>query len=214
MNSVSVEPGSRPVEVAFSVQLRALADEFRGKSLTLEELLFATKGRGFHFVLAICSIPFLTPIPLPGLSVVFGVLILITGIRQALHQSFWLPRRLLTRPLPVGFLDQVLRFGHRVLRFFEWFVRPRLSVLQEHRWMQRLSGVLLAISGVFLLLPLPIPFSNGIPSWTVLFLALAALERDGVCFLCACLTFVLSVVFFGSLVFGGARLWDHFGALW
>ena len=77
----------------------------------------------------------------------------------------------------------------------------------------RIAGVLIAVSGLFMMLPFPLPFSNSLPAWTVIFLAAAAMRRDGLFFLIGCGSFGLSVAFFTAVALGGVELFDWLAAL-
>ena len=66
-------------------------------------ILAATQGRGFDLLLVLICLPFLTPIPLLGLSTPFGLVVFLIGARLAFGRHPWLPRRLLERELPSGF---------------------------------------------------------------------------------------------------------------
>ena len=160
------------------------------------------------------ALPFLTPIPLPGFSIPFGLVVAIIGARMALGQQPWLPQKLLSRELPAGFLAKLLAAAGRVVKFLEWFLRPRLLFLHEQLIYRRLAGVLIALSGLYLVLPLPVPFSNGLPAWTVLLLSAAALSRDGLCFIAGCVMFVLATTFFVLLAIGGTQLVEQLHRLW
>lgn len=65
------------------------------------------------------------------------------------------------------------------------------------------------MSGLFLIIPLPLPFSNSLPAGTVLLLAAGALERDGLAFLAGCGLFVITAAYFLLLAFGGAQAVEH-----
>lgn len=194
----------------FSQELRELADRFANQKVRLRELLDATKGRGFNLLLVLIALPFLTPIPLPGFSIPFGLIVAIIGARLALGQKPWLPQRLLDRELPPGFLTKLVNAASRVLKLLEYFLRPRLLFLHNHIIYRHLAGALIMISGIYLVLPLPIPFSNGLPGWTVLLLSAAALERDGLSFLAGCVMFLVSTAFFALLAFGGVEVLGQF----
>ncbi len=195
----------------FSQDLRELAVRFAECPVRLGELLEATQGRGFNLLLVLITLPFLTPIPIPGFSMPFGVVVALIGARSALGKKPWLPRKLLARQLPAGFLPKLLGAASRVVRLLEWFLRPRLVFLHEQVVYRRLAGVLVAVSGLYLLLPLPVPFSNGLPAWTVLLLSAAAMERDGVCFILGCASFVFTTTFFVLLAVGGVQALNHLG---
>lgn len=83
-----------------SRELRELSATFDGRSPRLADVLAATKGCGYHLLLLVLALPFVSPIPLPGFSIPFGVTVAVVGLRLALHQEPWLPRRVLQYELP------------------------------------------------------------------------------------------------------------------
>lgn len=186
-----------------------MAQEFGGRPTCLSEILAATKGRGFDLLLLLIGLPFLTPIPLPGLSTPFGFVILVIGARLALGRQPWLPEKLLRRELPARFLNRVLGAARRVVRWTEFLLRPRLDFLHEQWIYRRVAGTLIMLSGLLLLLPVPIPLTNTFPALTVVLLAAGAMERDGLFFLAGCATFAATLGYFGLLAFGGAHLIDN-----
>lgn len=189
----------------FSKELQSLAEKFADRPARLAEILEATHGRGFALLLLFISLPFVVPLPLPGLSTPFGLAIALIGARLALGQKPWLPRRLLEARLPPGMLHKILRAAGRVVRFLELILRPRLVFLHESLVFQKIAGTLIFFSGLMLLLPLPIPLTNLFPAATVVLLAAGSLERDGVCFLLGCAMFTLGIGYFILLWLGGVH---------
>jgi hypothetical protein len=102
----------------------------------------------------------------------------------------------------------MLHAATRVVRLLEFCLKPRLIFLHESLVFRRVSGSLMLVSGLLLLLPLPLPFCNSFPAFTVLLLAAGALERDGVAFLAGCVMFLLTSAYFALLAFGGAHAID------
>ena len=194
--------------ITFSEELRRLANQFADRPATLAAILTATQGRGFDLLLVLICLPFITPIPLPGLSTPFGFVVFLIGARLALGRLPWLPRRLLQRELPGGFITKLLKAATRIVRWLEVLLRPRLKFLHEQAVFHRAAGAMIMISGLLLLLPLPVPMSNSLPAITVILLAAGAMERDGVFFLAGCALFVLTIAFFGILAFGGVHILD------
>ncbi len=209
-SSATADPtdSPRPRQARCSQELRALAERFSGGPVPIAGLLQATHGRGFNLLLVCLSLPFISPIPLPGLSLPFGAVVALIGGRLALGRQPWLPQRLLRWELPPGFLSKVLKAASWIVRMLEFCLRPRLCFLSESLMFRRVGGVLILISGLLLVLPLPLPFTNSLPAWTVLLLAAGALERDGASFLAGCSMFLLSLAYFGLLAFGGAHALD------
>lgn len=201
------EPSPPPAgpRVTFSEELRELAGQFAERPVRLGEILETSQGRGYNLLLLLIALPFLTPIPVPGFSLPFGLVVAVIGARLALGQKPWLPQRLLTRELPPRLFAKLLQAASRVVRWLEYVLRPRLFWMNDHVVFRRAAGVLIALSGLFLLAPLPIPFTNSLPAATVLLLAAGALERDGLAFLGGCGLFVLTTAYFVLLAFGGAH---------
>jgi hypothetical protein len=189
----------------FSADLRALVERFEGRAVSLQDLLAETQGRGFHLLLLLIALPFVGPIPLPGFSIPFGLLVTILGCALAVGHKPWLPQVFLQRELPARFMGKVLRGTTRIMEMLEHFLRPRLGFVDAHLVFSRVAGFFIAVSGLMLMLPFPLPFSNSLPAWTVLFLAAGALAHDGLFFLIGCGSFVLSVAFFTMVAVGGTE---------
>jgi hypothetical protein len=154
-------------------------------------------------LLVILALPFCSPIPLPGLSTLFGLVIALIGFRLSLGQKPWLPARLLDLQLPSRFFPRLLSATRRLVRLLEYFLRPRLAWLVNRALLHHACGAMIMIAGVLLLLPLPIPFSNILPALTVVLTAGGLLERDGYAVLAGTLVFGLCLCFFGAIAFGG-----------
>jgi hypothetical protein len=194
----------------FSQELRQLAQEFANRPASLAEILAATRGRGFDLLLLVIGLPFVTPVPLPGFSAPFGLVVLLIGARLALGRKPWLPEKLMQRKLPPQFIARVLATASRVVRWLEVLLRPRLRFLHEQWMYRRIAGTLIMLSGLLMVLPLPLPLTNGLPALTVVLLAAGAMERDGLFFLAGCAMFTATLAYFGLLAFGGVHLIDDF----
>lgn len=193
-----------------SAQLRELADREEHSELTLGGLMDELQGRVYTLLLLVLALPMCQPVPLPGLSTPFGVAIALLGLRFALSQRPWMPKRLLATKLSGNFFPAVMRGGARVLGIFEKLLHPRLTGAFEFAQMRFLAGAVVCLCGLLLLLPLPIPGTNMLPALTVILTAAAFSERDGYCLVAAGFVFLLTLVFFGALVWGGAEIIGHF----
>ena len=72
-------------------------------------------------------------------------------------------------------------------------------------------GAMILTCGLLLMLPLPIPFSNGLPAFSVLLLASAMLEEDGYFLVAGTVSFLVAVMFFTALAWGGTELAEIIG---
>lgn len=192
---------------------RRLSDElaelkkFSGeRAITLREVIYVLGGRAYTLLVLLLALPFITPIPIPGLSTPFGLAIGLIALRLSLGQRPWLPMKLQRKELPPGFFGKLFAIAEKVLRFLEKFLRPRLTVLTDTPRLVQMHAVLMLIAAAALLLPLPIPFTNSFPAWTILLIAAGLLERDGVFILSGYVVFVLGVLYFVFLGEAATRL--------
>jgi len=179
-----------------SEELADLRARLGAKPMTLREVIHSLRGRAYTLLVILLALPFITPIPLPGLSTPFGLAIAFIALRLALGQRPWLPMKLQRKQLPAGFFDRVFAVAGKVIALLETFLRPRLALISAPGAMLQLHALFILISALVLLLPLPIPFSNSFPAWTILLLGAGMLERDGLFILLGYLVFVLGVFYF------------------
>jgi hypothetical protein len=179
-----------------STELEVLRSRMKDQSLTLGELKRALRGRGSPMLLVLLALPFCV-VAIPGLSIPFGIAICCIGARMTIGREPWLPRFIMHRHLSAARSHQLLTGAIRLARILESFVRPRLSFLHAGPVMPRLTGLGIVIASLGLMLPLPIPFSNSIPAWAVVLLAIGMMEKDGLCSLLGHLTVVATWVFIG-----------------
>jgi hypothetical protein len=179
-----------------STDLASLHARVKDKALTLGEFKHALEGRGSAMLLILLALPFCF-VAIPGLSMPFGIAISLIGGCLVIGREPWLPRFIMNRRLSSARSDQLLVGAIKVARRLEKFVQPRLSFLHAGPGMSRLIGFGIVIAGVGLMLPLPIPFSNSIPAWAVVLLAVGMMEKDGLCVLLGHLTAMGTWVFIG-----------------
>ena len=199
----------RVLKRTLSSQLARLAAGFSDRPVRLGELTDVLQLRGYNALLLFLAFPFVTPIPLPGFSTVFGLVIALLGMRMVLGQNPWLPERVTSRVLPARLLPKLLLAASRAFGRMEKLLKPRLFYPEYPTAFQRASGVIIVICGLLLLLPLPVPFSNALPAFTIILLAAAGLERDGAVFIAGCVQFIFCLGFFVALCLGGSEVWQR-----
>jgi len=186
--------GSKPRKLSEELaDLRARSGE---RAVTLREVLYTLGGRGYMLLVLLLALPFITPIPLPGLSTPFGLAIGLIALRLSLGQRPLLPKSLQRRELPAGFIGKLFLVAEKVFRFFEKFLRPRFTYLTDTPLLVQLHAVLMLLASLALLLPLPIPFTNSFPAWAIMLVAAGLLERDGLFILAGYVIFAAGVLYF------------------
>lgn len=191
-----------------SDQIDLLIAKFGHKEVTIAEVVHILKGRAYLGLLCLISIPFCTPVAIPGMSTPFGVMISLIGLRLALRRKPWLPRRLLVMRLSRKVFPKLLLAANRILRGIEKVSKARHEYIVDAPLLQHFTGFCIFVCGAFLLLPLPIPMTNLLPAATVTLLAIAAIGRDGTLTLAGYGLFLLTASFFTFLALGGAAAAD------
>lgn len=150
--------------------------------LTLNVLLAGTGGRGLFLVVILLSLPFITPIPLPGVSTVLGLVIGVLAVRLAMGLPPRLPKALGARSLDGRFTRRVLSGSVRILHFIEKLAKPRRSVWLAWPAVRFINALLVALMAFLLMLPFPPfpPFTNSLPAYSIILLAASMMEADGV----------------------------------
>lgn len=159
----------------------------------------ATRG---HALLAfLLVLPFLQPIPLPGFSTPIGLAIAILGVFMTLGKPPWLPKRWLNRELPPALVTRAVGGGKKLLARVERLVKPRGRWFHGHPWTHAAAGIVIAISGIELALPLPILFTNTMPALVIAILSVGLLEEDAVLVAVGGILFLaVAAVFFALIV--------------
>lgn len=183
--------------------LHDVASQLKGESVTLRDVFGMLGEQGLLVFCAFLTLPFLIPVSIPGVSTVFGLVIILLGVGIAFNRLPWLPERLMDRPLPVENLRPVLERGAKFVTRFDRLTHPRLHHLTSTVTLKRAHGLALIFSGVLLLFPFGlIPFSNTLPAFAILFFALGLLQRDGYFIIAGYGMMFLTIIYFGILAYG------------
>ena len=191
------------VEKSLSRSLRDAAGTLSGETASVRELLALIGEQGMLMFCIFLTIPFLVPVSIPGVSTVFGLLVILIGIGVATNRVPWLPSRLVDRRFPTGKLVPALEQGSRLLAKIERFLHPRWTVLTRGAAINRFNGLMIVLAGVLLMAPFGlVPFSNTLPALAALFLAAGMLEQDGLFVFLGYLWILATIVYFGALIAG------------
>lgn len=175
-NGAAMDPVISPAinpHVPTSEILRSLLAEAPVDCVTFGWLLDKLHTRSFGIVLLLQALIGLAP----GTSPIVGLLLTIPAIQMILaRESPAFPRIIASRRFPTPRLVRLVDRAVPLLRRMETVIRPRWKTPFEAT--KRVVGlVVLALTSVFFV---PIPLSNIVPAVTIMLIALAYLEEDGV----------------------------------
>ncbi|MCX6116330.1 MAG: exopolysaccharide biosynthesis protein [Proteobacteria bacterium] len=201
-------------DIILDIQKDALVQRF-----TFQSLLDRIGPRGHLILCLFLTIPFCQPIPMFGLSTVFGLAVMIIAFCYTANIPPWLPKKYRDKEIPSNLLNTICCRGCTFMRGIEKFSKPRGQILSQHASFRKFCGVQIAILALFLALPIPIPGTNLIPAFPIIFLCLGLVEQDSyfaatgtLGFVVSCLLFLgLPILFFlGFDQFYGLDLKDAF----
>lgn len=172
--------------------------------VSLAQILELIGREGLLLFCVFLTLPFMVPISIPGVSTVFGAVILLIGASVLVNRTPWLPERFMKREFPAARLRAAIERGVCWVQRMERISKPRWLGMTHGPAMHVINGLMIILGAVLLMAPFGlIPFSNTLPGLAVLLLAIGLLQRDGVCVLLGYLTNVLTIVYFVVLILGG-----------
>jgi len=182
--------------------ISATVEAIDGRTVTLREIVELTGEQGLLLLCALLTLPFLLPVSIPGVSTVFGLAIILIAIGITLNRAPWLPDRITDRPIDAEKLVPTLKKGAEIVARIETVIKPRIEALTTGAAISRFNGLVLVLGGVLLMFPLGlVPFSNTLPAFGILFLAVGISQRDGLFVLAGYGMTIATIVYFAVLAY-------------
>lgn len=183
----------------------------REEKITLKEILALAEERIFGFLLVILSLPSALPIPAPGYSIPFGVLIILLALQLILGRKIpWLPEKMLQGTMKTTTAQKFVKMGLPWLKRIEGITKPRLTYISTSNTGRIIIGVAIALMAISMMIP--IPGTNTAPAIGVFVTAFGMQEDDGFIVLAGLVICLIAGVFSASIVFaaiwGGATIID------
>ncbi len=145
--------------------------------VSVGELMAALRNRAFGLSLILFGMPNILPIP--GLPVVFGLVLAILAAQIAFgREAPWLPRAIADRTVSRKALSGVIGRTLPWVRWIERFSRPRFPAAVSPLARRVVGATVFVLA--FLLVVLPIPWIGSMPQGIAITLfGLGLAERDG-----------------------------------
>jgi hypothetical protein len=200
-------PCPRVAEDRLSDLLMRQAAMVTSERVTLGDMAEFLGDRSIGGLLLVLALPMALPVPAPGISVLFGVPMIVISAQLALgYRRPWLPARLTRRSVArssfLAIVDRILP----TLRRLERIVRPRAGWLAGP-WARIPVGIICLVLAI--IIALPVPLGHVVPGTAISVLALGLIERDGIAIALGIITAIfglLIVVFASAGILSAARL--------
>jgi hypothetical protein len=163
----------------FTARVSDLAEDIPEEGVTLNEFLDHIGEGGQLFSCMILTAPFLLPVSIPGSSIPFGLAILLISIAIIFNKHVLLPKMAMNYKISQNNVVSLLNGIVSILKRIEKLIKPRLTVLCSGKRIDQINAILIGICSILLMLPLPVPLTDFLPAYGILFLSLGSLECDG-----------------------------------
>ena len=189
------ENSKDPLAIKLSVIMEQIVRLCDRDDITLGELLHELSVYGHMLICLMFAVPFLLPVPLPGLSTIFGFVICVASIQIIFGFDPWVPATWRHKKLSTDILKKMFQAASRVLRYTEKVFRPRLRFFARHPGFVRVNGFVSLLMSLLLALPMP-PGFNAPPALAIIILSISSLEHDGVMVVAGYILSLLNLVLF------------------
>lgn len=154
--------------------------------VSVAELMEVLHERGFGILLVIFVLPNCIPVPAPGLVSLTALPLLFLSAQMLWGADHpWLPSWINNKTIKRSLLATVVSKASPMMRKVEKLLRPRVSFAASDTGEKIVGGFCLLFS---LCILIPLPWTNFIPGYGILVMALGLLSRDGVVMLLGMLT--------------------------
>lgn len=148
------------------------------KEVTLNEILEIAGERTFGFLFVLLALPSALPIPAPGYSVPFGIVMFLLAVQLIVgSEQPWLPEKFRKRGFERKSVQGIIRKGLPWLKRIETVSRPRLTPVCTSRTGRVVIGLAIALMSISMMIP--IPLTNTLPAMGIFVTGFGLLDDDG-----------------------------------
>jgi hypothetical protein len=157
--------------------MKAMEDVRDLPEITLGKIVEHVEGEALLILCLVSILPFMQPIPIPGLSSILGLIVLLQGFGLMLWSKPLLTKRMKAINITHEKFEVIYKAATKFSNFtskISAFKHPMVNTRPSHI----LCGSAIILSSAFLSLPLPIPFSNLVPALSIFLICIGLLEED------------------------------------
>ncbi|WP_267383399.1 exopolysaccharide biosynthesis protein [Cyanobacterium sp. uoEpiScrs1] len=153
-------------------------EEKRYSDIKITDILSLAGERIFGFLFIVLALPSALPVPAPGYSIPFGILIFLLAIQLiAGYKVLWFPHRIMKGSIKLETVQKFLEKGLPWLRKLEALTHPRMTYICTSLPGRVVIGVAIALMSIFMMIP--IPGTNTLPAIGIFVTAFGLQENDG-----------------------------------
>ncbi|MEL7054084.1 MAG: exopolysaccharide biosynthesis protein [Cyanobacteria bacterium J06588_5] len=143
-----------------------------------KEILEIAGERTFGFLFVLLSLPSALPIPAPGYSTPFGIVMFLLAVQLIIgREQPWMPDKFRKKGFERQKIQGLIGKGIPWLQKIELVARPRLTPVCTSRVGQMVLGVAIALMSISMMIP--IPLTNTLPAIGIFVTGFGLLDDDG-----------------------------------
>lgn len=179
-------------------------DESRSEQVTLADILNLAEERTFGFLFVLLALPSALPIPAPGYSIPFGIVMFVLAMQLigGRHRP-WLPQSWKGKGFGLLQVQKVVKAGLPWLQRIEVLSRPRMTPVCTSRGGRVVLGIAIALMSVCMMIP--IPGTNTLPAIGIFITGFGLLDDDGFISLVGLAVCTLAAGLVGVILFAGVQ---------
>ncbi len=145
--------------------------------ITLEKLADGLQDEALLVICLISILPFLQPVPIPGLSSLLGFVVFMQGIGLMFLKKPILTKKMKSVTISKEKFELIYKSAEKFTKI------TKMISLYSHPWTNSrashvICGFAIVLSAAFLSLPLPVPMSNFVPALSIALICVGLLEED------------------------------------
>jgi hypothetical protein len=166
-----------PTHLPLGETLKRLLETDDARGLSIREITEAVGEKGFGLLLIVLSLPSALPVPAPGYSTPFGIMMAIISVQMmSARRTVWLPKKLGNIRITPKIANTMLGSASKFLKMIERFIRPRQKWIRSRPGQ---SGLAVIVCVMACLMILPIPLTNTFPAMVIFMIGVGLSEEDG-----------------------------------
>lgn len=158
---------------------RYFFEEVSKPQVTLQEILTLAGERTFGFLFVLLALPSALPVPAPGYSVPFGIVMFLLAVQLIAGRTRpWMPEGWSHKQFGLVSVQKIVKAGTPWLRRLEAVSRPRLPFICTSLVGRTVLGIAIALMSISMMIP--IPGTNTLPAMGIFVTGFGLLDDDGI----------------------------------
>ena len=186
---------------------RYFFEEKQPEQIKLSDILSLAGERIFGFLFIILALPSALPIPAPGYSIPFGIVMFFLAVQLIIgRQRPWLPEKMMNKSIKLSQVQGFVKAGMPWLKRIEALTHPRIAYVCTSIPGKVIIGTAIALMSICMMIP--IPGTNTVPAIGIFIVGFGLQEDDGFISLAGLGVCLVAITLVVGIMFTGVSILD------